>query len=243
LHLSANCVLCLFVSETVRLSPFERFNCLMEGLFDDVRTRATNPWIPPVAVEMVLLKLIWRRLRRMSRRFAAIMARYQAGTLVPVEAAPDSVPNRAAADPVVEDRPAGSPRPKGPSQRMGWVIYAVSWFVNVRHFELKEMLEDPAMVTQVAEAPELGGVLRPLCRMLMVKQPAWLRLPRKPRPVVEKFPPAPDYVLAEPGAELRPDGTVWLRMGASRFWKPGHSSWETLEEALKYDYPVKIWPR
>jgi hypothetical protein len=58
---------------------------------------------------------------------------------------------------------------------------------------------------------------------------------------VEKFPPAPDWLVAEPGAILKPDGTVWMRFGASRTWNPkcGH----TLEAALKFDPPIKIWPR
>ena len=167
------------------------------------------------------------------------MAQYQGGTLPPVGAAPGSGPERPASA-----WPAGSPRPERPSQRLGWVIYAVSWFVNVRHFELKEMLEDPQTVTVVAEAPQLGGVLRPMCRMLMVKQPDWLRRPRKPRPSrAVKHPPAPDHVANAPGAIHRPDGSIWMRLGASTHWKAGRSSWETLEEAQKFDYPVKIWPR
>jgi hypothetical protein len=218
--------------ETLTLTPADRFTRIIEGLFADITTRATNPWFPLLPVELVLIKLIWRRLRRMSRGFAAIMAQLRAGTLPEV----GSEARRPAAA-----RPAGSPRAREPWRHFGWVIHAVSWFVMMRHHELEEMLEDPETAVQVAAAPRLGRELRPLCRMLAVKQPAWLRLPRRaPRPVV-KFPPAPDWLVNEPGAELRADGSVWMRLGASTHWKPGFG--QTLEEAQKFDPPVRIWPR
>ncbi len=216
---------------TPTLSPSDRFTALVEGLFADITTRAANPWVPLLPVQLVLIKLIWRRLRRMSRQFAAIMAQLRAGTLPQVGSEARPAPAR----------PAGSARPHEPSRRFGWVIYAVSWFVWNRHYELEEMLEDPETAAQVAEAPQLGRVLRPMCRMLAVKPPAWLRLPRRARPVVAKFPPAPDWLVKEPGAELRADGTVWMRLGASNHWREGFG--QTLEEAQKFDPPVKIWPR
>ena len=227
-------VLGLFVNDTARLSPPERFNSLLEGLFSDLATRAANAWVPVPPHQLVLIKLIWRRLRRMSRRFAAILARWHAGTLV----AARSAPRRAAAA-----RPAGSMRWQGLSQRFGWVIHAVSWFVNVRHFELKEMLEDPEAAALVAAAPELGRVLRPLCQMLAVPVPDWLRLPRRARRrLVVAIPPAPAWLLAEPGAIVHADGTVWMRFGASTKWtKPG--LWDTLEEAQRFDPPIQVWPR
>jgi hypothetical protein len=81
-----------------------------------------------------------------------------------------------------------------------------------------------------------------MCRMLAVKLPDMLRLPRRARRRIEKNPPAPDWLVNEPGAELRPDGSVWMRLGASTTWrKPGF--WQSLEEAQKFDKPVRIWPR
>jgi hypothetical protein len=108
-------------------------------------------------------------------------------------------------------------------------------------YELEKLVEDPELQALVAAAPQLGRVLRPLCHMLAVKLPPWLRLPRRPRRPVEKHPPAPDWLVNEPGAELRPDGTVWMRLGASTIWRPG--SGQTLAEAQKFDRPRRIWPR
>ena len=116
----------------------------------------------------------------------------------------------------------------------------------MRHYELEEFLEDPEMVAQVAAAPQLGRELRPLCRKLAVKPPAWLRLPRrprKPRPRRPKFPPAPDFLVNAPGAMLRPDGSIWMHFGASTKWRPGFGIGRTIEEARKFDPPRRIWPR
>ena len=125
---------------------------------------------------------------------------------------------------------------------MGWVIHAVSYFVFGRHHEFKQLLDDPQTEAQVAERPKLGSVLRPMCLMLAVRQPRWLRLPRRPRPSRAKIiPPAPPEVLNCPGAFTKPDGTVWARFGKSTHWREGCG--ETLEEMQKFDYPVKIWPR
>jgi len=238
----------LFVNDTARLSPPERFNSLIDGLFSDITTRATNVWFPLGLAELALIKLIWRRLRRMSRRFAAIMDHYRAGTLAQVGAqvgaqaapAPDSEPPPATADEPAPDPAAGSTRPHQPSRRSGWVIHAVSYFVMMRHHELVEMLEDPETPALVAAAPQLGSVLRPLCHMLAVKLPAWLRLPHRARHRGPKFPPAPDWVVNQPGAILHADGSVWQRWGASTLWRPGDPG--TLEQAQKFDRPRRIWP-
>src|SRR5665213_726830 len=138
-------------------------------------------------------------------------------------------------------RPAAAPRAERPSQRAGWVIHAISWFLWNRHYELDELLEDPAMVAQVAAAPQLGGGLRPMCQMLAVKPPAWLRRPRKPRRRVER-PPAPDFIMNDPAAIHRPDGTIWKRFGASTNWRKPDLLWDTLEQAQKFDRPRRIWP-
>jgi hypothetical protein len=109
---------------------------------------------------------------------------------------------------------------------------------------MEEMLEDPDVVEQVAAAPQLGSVLRPLCQMLHVKAPPYLRLPRKPRRRVKKpIEPAPDWMVNQPDVVVKPDGTVWMHLGASTKWKPdGSGIGRTLEEARKFDPPMRIWP-
>jgi len=219
------------MNQTVSFNLPERFNSLIDWLMNDVAGSVVWGWIPLPAI-----KLLWRRLRRLRCRFNSIVARFEAGTLPAAE----SAVRRVEPDPGAPDRPAAAPRALELPQRVGWVLQMISGAL-IPGYELEVMLESAGMAALVAEAPQLGGVLRPMCRMLAVKPPAWLRLPRRARPMVEKFPPAPEWLVAEPGAMLRPDGTVWMRFGASRSWNPrcGH----TLEEALKFDRPIKIWPR
>jgi hypothetical protein len=178
-----------------------------------------------------VIKLIWRRFRNMKARFASIMARFEAGTLP----APGS-----ARRPPAPDRPSHGPRSPELPRRYGWVSMTIDR-AFLRSWDLEEILDDPDTAAKVAEAPQLGSVLRPACRMLGVKPPPWLRLPRRPRrPVVNLFPP-PDWLVNEPGAELRADGSVWMRLGASTIWRPGCG--QTLAEAQKFDRPRRIWPR
>jgi hypothetical protein len=101
------------------LSPTDRFSDLIEGLFKDVAAVALTGW-----VAIPLIKLLWRRLRRMIARFASVLARFRAGTLP----APGSARRRPA-----PARPATSPRPPDLPWRVGWVIQTISWFVMVRH--------------------------------------------------------------------------------------------------------------
>jgi hypothetical protein len=48
--------------------------------------------------------------------------------------------------------------------------------------QIEAMLDDPEMAAIVAGAPQMGRVLRPLCRMLGIKPVPALVLPRRPRP-------------------------------------------------------------
>jgi hypothetical protein len=65
-----------FVTEIATLSLTDRFTSLVEGLMNDVEASVVWHWVP-----IPLIKLLWRRLRRMKARFASIMARFDAGTL------------------------------------------------------------------------------------------------------------------------------------------------------------------
>ena len=108
-----------------RLSPSERFSCLIEGLMQDVAGDAPTGWLP-----IPLIRILWRRLRQLNARFAAVLARFRAGTLptagtLPKEAPkvapppPDEAPSRpATADPDASPRPPDLRGPDGGPERM-----------------------------------------------------------------------------------------------------------------------------
>jgi len=237
------------MSDCATRSLPERCTSLIEGLMNDVEADVCWGLVP-----IWLIKLFWRRLRHLKARLVCMLARFNAGTLP----APGAARREPAADPGfaeaerVQLRAGRSPAEDGSSpshgslalelpQYSGWVVLTISGTI-VRRFELEEILEDPEAEAMVAATPQYGRVLRPLCRMLGAQVPAWLRLPRRARRrVVKTVPPAPEWMVAQPGAELRADGTVWMRFGASTAWRPGGP--ETLEEVQKFDRPRKIWPR
>jgi hypothetical protein len=138
----------------IKLPLTDRFSFLIKGLLTDVVAEVRIGW-----VAVPLIKLLWWRLRRMSTRFAAIMAQYQAGTL-------------------------------------------------------------PA-----------AGAAR--------------RLPAPAAPADAASPPAEPHPTARPRPLelLRADGSIWMRLGASTTWRKPGLLWHTLEEAQKFDPPVRIWPR
>jgi len=216
----------------------DRFSSLVKGLLTYVVHAVPTGW-----VEQPLLMLMWRQMRRMTYRFAAIMAQLEAGTLPE----PGSAPARPApARPADAPPPPDKPRSLVLPRHVGWFIQIIAE-TSFWNDELKATLADPRMAEAVARAPHLGRTLRPLCRMLGVRVPAWLRLPRRPRPPrpsrAVQHPPAPEWLKNEPGAICKPDGTIWMRFGASTKWRPGYGIGDTLEEAQKFDPPVRVWPR
>jgi hypothetical protein len=120
-----------------------------------------------------LIVLICTRLRRMAARFAAHAAR--AGTALPPRR------NRGAARP----RPASAPKASALPRRVAWLLRLVPE-TAAGASQLQHLLAGPEMAALVAAAPQTGRVLRPLCRMLGVRPPAFLALP----PPVRRAPPA-----------------------------------------------------
>jgi hypothetical protein len=53
------------------------------------------------------------------------------------------------------------------------------------------MLQDPEARALAEAAPQAGRLFRPLCHMLGLDQPEWLRLPKRPRKPRKPRPPKP----------------------------------------------------
>jgi hypothetical protein len=125
-----------------------------------------------------LMVLVWGRLRRMSRRFASLAARMEAGRLKPPRPAVQN------ADPG-KSRPPRPPPPWPPvPSTPGWLLHYVQLEAAATANILRHMLEhDPDMRALLAAAPQLGRILRPLLRMVSpAPLPATLVRPPRPKP-------------------------------------------------------------
>ena len=138
----------------IELPLSDRFTFLIKGLLTDVVGAIPSGFIP-----VPLIKLLWWRLRRMSARFAAIMAQYEAGTLPPPR--PARLPPAPSAAPA-EPRPAPSPRPLELPRHVGWVTQKIP-DAEVWRPQLREMLADHKLPAALAAAPQLGSLLRSIC--------------------------------------------------------------------------------
>ena len=131
---------------------------------------------------MPLIVLAWTRLRRLSPRFAALAAAVREGRL----AAARTARGRAAPGPARAPR---APQPQRLPRGSGWLIRLVpeapAYGSLVLHW-----LDDPELATLLAEAPQAGRILRPLCRMLAIEPGPALRAARR-EPPASSVVPAP----------------------------------------------------
>jgi hypothetical protein len=134
-----------------------------------------------------LILLIWNYLGRLMQRFTAIAAKVRAGTLPAPKA-----PKRRAPLPAAEPPHPAKPRKRSllPHGEM-WLVKLFGWQVAGFGSQLEHMLRnDSEMAALIAAAPQLGRLIRPLCRALgrdpgparLPPQPPKPSQPRKPRP-------------------------------------------------------------
>jgi len=199
----------------------------------------------------VVIERIRSRVWGLWLRFASLTERVRSGK--PLLARPRSASAAA--------RGVGKPRAPDPLPReRGWLLRWLPEADPQATDQMELMLKQPDLKLLIAVAPQVRGILRPMCHMLGISLPAILRLPRRPRvraaevvpqpeaeaappPAVKKFPPAPDWMVNQPGAILKPDGSVWMRFGGSSWWRKPDMFSKTLEEAQRWDPPQRIWPR
>ena len=119
-----------------------------------------------------LIHLIWTRVRRLGARFAALAARVRAGALRSLAPA-----RRRAASRPASPAPASPPPPPRLPNGFAWLVRLVGREAAGCGGQLQLLLTDPEFATLIAATPQMGRVLRPLCRMLGVEPPA---LPARP---------------------------------------------------------------
>ncbi len=145
----------------------------------------------------------WTRLRRLLARFTALVAAVEAGRLT----ASRNRTAEAGRVPAGRKRAlAARPRPQAAAVRLpggsGWLLrFAPAPDTRLGRAEVEALLADPDLAALLAQAPQAGRILRPLCRMLGIETPAALRLPRRPR----RRPDDPKRTdMGEAGGDSRP---------------------------------------
>ena len=164
ISLTVGCIVCFYSSVLIETTPplaerFARFIarlCAVIGVYG-----AVFPWSRP------LVAAAQARVRRLGERFASLCARASAGKFHARRRGAARGPDVAA-----RERPAILPA------TLRWLMQAVGAAFHCAE-PLKRLLDDPAMAELVATAPQAGTILRPLCRMVGVKRPAYLRAARR----------------------------------------------------------------
>ncbi len=115
-----------------------------------------------------------------------------------------------------------------PPTNFAWLLHLFpNSGVAVAHFQLKTLLDEPETQSLIATHPTLARSLRPLCRMVGLKTPACLKLPKKPRikrtppptPTPEK-PQKPLRKIWHPAPPPRPMTPAEAQLAARQFFNP-----------------------
>jgi hypothetical protein len=194
----------------------ETFTRMIEELCRQLNKHAAARFIG-----RAMLLLIWNRLMGMARRFTIIATRVRTGKLV--------VPVRQASvlaeeEPVEEVvRPWVAPGDRLPTH--------FRWLVNMLPeaepfardvVDLMLMLDVRKLIF---EAPQLGRILRPLCKALGVEPLDEIRTQRPPPPPTTEveYVPAPMQPLVE--SPFPDDGTGPLWTAEEEFWMRDENKW------------------
>ncbi len=109
-----------------------------------------------------------------------------------------------------------------PPTNFAWLLHLFpNSGVAVAHFQLKTLLDEPETQSLIATHPTLARSLRPLCRLVGLKPPACLKLPRKPRTKRAPQPtPQPPRRIWHPAPPPRPMTPAEAQLAARQFFNP-----------------------
>ncbi|GAA5264359.1 hypothetical protein ACOSOMT5_P0781 [Acidiphilium sp. MT5] len=162
---------------------------------------------------------VWHRISLLSRRFRSLSCNPR-----PIRERKPGAKTQTAPEPAeapAPTPPADAKKSKLPRQN-GWLLQTFpGHHIPYVRGHLICFLEDPELSLLHGENPRIGRVLRPICHMLAIPLPTYLKLPRKPRQSAQKLAPKParkparrsekpepsfyDYMLAKyPPAPPRP---------------------------------------
>ncbi len=124
--------------------------------------------------DLSLKRAIWHRISRLSLLFRALALNPHPRRARKPSAKPEPAPEP-------ESPPSGAKKRKLPAQK-GWLLQTFpGHHIPYVRGHLIRFLEDPDLSLLSGENPRIGRVLRPLCHMLAIPLPDYLKLARKPR--------------------------------------------------------------
>ena len=152
--------------------------------------------------------LLWFRLERMANRLTRLYDRWQTNTLPTPRKATQRPKTLRTPPPQIPELPApGMPLVDAPPRLPrghGWVTRRIPE-AGPSAGALHDLLQAANIRDFVQAAPQAARLLRPLCRALGIDQPAWLKLPPRPRTPRKPRPPKPRRLkLTDPILKLRP---------------------------------------
>jgi len=224
LHSRSRCVLVTFMGFTAANSLADRFTWLFDGLCKAIGVDAQRQ-----RLEAALAWAIWNRVRMLGDRLIALAERVRAGRLPRRRATRRDTSPRlvrsAAQSPQGGEgearevqKPAACPaRPRLPRE-FGWVgrmLPEAGQYAGV----LRYLLCDPETMALLEKAPQAGRMLRPLCQLLGVRPPEFLRrgavvaqeaaraepTPPSPEPAPSNASPPSDEDAAQPPPPPAPE--------------------------------------
>ena len=166
-------------------APAERLTLIITLLCRAVAARG-----PGGLLAAPLVRLIWSRLSRLAARVGRLAARIEAGT-------PPAPPRKPAARPSRPRPPLRLPR------GAAWLVRLVPE-AAAGASQLQYLLAEPEMAELIAASPQMGRLLRPLCRMLGVAPPPDIAKPSPVAPAAPRRPAVPVPKAASPPAPAPP---------------------------------------
>ncbi len=152
--------------------------------------------------------LLWLRLHRLNNRLTRLYERWQTNTLAKPRKTTQRPKTARQPPPQIPELPApGMPLVDAPTrlpQGRGWITRRIPES-GPSAGRLHDLLQNPHTQDFVQAAPQAARLLRPLCHALGVDQPAWLKLPPRPRRARKPRPAKPRRLkLTDPILNLRP---------------------------------------
>jgi hypothetical protein len=151
-----------WVEQTPSPSPLVSLPALVRALLDALNMQRVHAFFGPAVMGMV-----FGRLGRLCGNLERLLARFRAGTLRPgVARVGERVGERVASTALTWPRPARI-WPAG----FGWLAVVMAHRSIGYGSQLQAILEQPEMAALLAASPQARRLLRPICRMLSVRNP------------------------------------------------------------------------